>query len=82
MSVSDLREAFNSVASPRYTCDRALLNYDRTEGREWQLLTFSGRGADGNGFEIVSGKVGPSGDLAQAARETAQRLLDRQAALT
>jgi hypothetical protein len=81
MGVSDLREAFNAVSAPRYTCQQALLSYDRANNAEWQILTFSGRGQDGNGFEIKSDRVGPSGDLALAARETALRLLDKQAEL-
>jgi hypothetical protein len=82
MGTSELRDTFNSIASPRYSCDRALLHYDRADGKEWQVLSFSGRGADGNGFTVMSSRIGPSGDLAAAARETAQRLLDRQAELT
>jgi hypothetical protein len=82
MAVSDLREAFNLVAAPRYTCQQALLDYERADGAEWQILSFSGRGQDGNGFEIKSDRIGPSGDLVVAARETAQRLLDQKQHLT
>lgn len=82
MAVSDLREAFNVVVSPRYTCQQALMGYVRDAGAEWQILTFSGRGQDGNGFEVQSEKIKPSGDLIVAARETAQRLLDQKQHLT
>lgn len=74
--VKGLREAFNEVASPVYTCTMALMAYERVHDTEFQILTFRGRDADGTEFEIKSEMLRPSADLGAACRETAQRLLD------
>jgi hypothetical protein len=76
MGVGELREAFNSVSQPDYTCTMALLDYERVNGKEWQILRFSGNDATGGVFNVVSEDLGPGYDLNQAARETAQRMLD------
>lgn len=80
MSTGELRENFNSVSQPAFTCTMALLDYDRANGKEWQILRFRGTAADGTSFEVVSQDIGPGVDLNQTARETAQRLLDQRKA--
>jgi hypothetical protein len=76
MPVGELRDSFNSVSQPDYTCTLALLDYERVNGKEWQILRFSGNGAGGGSFAVTSEDLGPGYDLNQAARETAQRMLD------
>lgn len=76
MGSGELRENFNSISHPGFTCTLALLDYDRANGKEWQILRFRGTGADGTPFEMVSQDIGPGADLNRAARETAQRMLD------
>lgn len=73
--VKGLREAFNAAA-PGFKCTLALLDYDRANGKEWQILIFRGTDAGGSAFEIKSMDLGPGADLATACRETAQRLIE------
>jgi len=82
MGVRELVQAFNAVAAPRYTCQKALSWYEPTEGPQVQRLEFSGRGADGNGFVVKSEQFNPNIDPTQVARATAQALLDKQEQLT
>lgn len=82
MPAGDLRKAFNEEATPRYTCQLATMAYDRSEGAELQILTFSGIGADGNSFEVRSEKFNPNLDPVQIARATAKALLAKQEPLT
>lgn len=77
MGVSDLRDAFNGVSRPAYTATLALLDYQRSHDTEWQILVFRGTAADGTPFEIKSGLLKPGTVVNQAAKETAQALLDR-----
>lgn len=78
MGVGELRDNFNAVSQPDFTCTMALLDYERANGKEWQILRFRGTGADGTPFEMVSQDIGPGADLNQAAKETAQRMLDQR----
>lgn len=78
MSIAGIRESFNAVCQPAFTCTLALLDYDWANGKEWQILRFRGTGADGSPFDVVSQDIGPGADLNQAARETAQRMLDQR----
>ena len=80
MGIRDMRDAFNEVASPTATCIKALMEYERSGGAEWQVMFFSGNYDDGTGFAIKSEKVRPSGDLLAASRETAQALLQQKRA--
>lgn len=82
MGVSDLKDNFNSIAGPRYTCLKAYLAYEQADGAEWQRLTFSGTAADGTEFSVQSELLPPHTDVNQAARETAQALLDRKEPLS
>jgi hypothetical protein len=74
--VKGLREAFNQTSEPLFTCTMALLDYDRANQKEWQILTFRGTDAEGKPFQIKSQDLGPGADMATACRETAQRLID------
>lgn len=79
MGVGELREAFNSISAPAgITCRQALLDYERHNDVESQILLFRGTDADGNAFEIKSDRLRPNTDVNQAAKETAQRLLDQR----
>lgn len=82
MSRAQLRESFNEVGSPRYTCTDAKLGYERDGGKEWQVLVFSGTGSDGNAFEVKSDRLAGDIDVFAAAKVVAQRLLDQQEPLT
>lgn len=81
MGVRELKQAFNEIGQPRYVCLNAISFYELHEAGEVQILTFSGTGADGNGFE-VRGEVPRGGDPVLIARATAQALLDKQEPLT
>lgn len=82
MGAADIRDAFNLVARPAYDCVRATLNYERKGGTEFQRLTFAGRRSDGNAFEVRSELLRPGTDANIAAREVAQKLLDKKEPLT
>lgn len=77
MGTKELRDAFNSVAEPRYTARQAFLTYERTENVEMQRLTFVGLGADGNGFSVASEELPGGADVNAAARATATALLEK-----
>lgn len=77
MGAKDLREAFNSISQPIYNCTMALLDYERAHDVEWQVLTFRGKDQTGVDFAITSGRLQPGVDVNQAARDTAERLLQQ-----
>lgn len=80
MGASDLRDAFNAVAAPRFTCTQAFMDYAGSDhgvpAGQFQILKFSGRTDAGNGFEVQSAPLAPETDVNAAAREVAQKLLD------
>jgi hypothetical protein len=76
MGVAELREAFNSVSEPKATCNFATQRYERSNGKEWQVLLFRGTTADGGTFEITSARLEPRTDLNLAAKEAAQQMLE------
>lgn len=76
MGIADLKDAFNAVALPAFTCTRALMTMEQANGAEWQRLHFSGISAAGVPFDVTSDRVRSNDDLATEARATAQRLLD------
>lgn len=82
MGIGELREAFNSVSQPTFTCTLALLDYEHEhlngKNVEWQVLLFRGTSSDGAPFEIKSVRHPGNIDLNAAARETAQQLLDQR----
>lgn len=79
MGVADLRDAFNSVSQPAFTCARATMSMSRANDTEWQILVFRGTGADGTEFAIQADRAPASADGLQVARVTAQRLIDQRA---
>lgn len=79
MGVKGLREAFNSVAAPAFTCTLALLDYKRAHDVESQILTFAGSAADGTPFQVTSEALRPQSDVIVAAKTTAQQMLDQLA---
>lgn len=78
MGVGELRDAFNSVSQPAFTCTLALLDYVRAHDTESQILLFRGMASDGTAFEIKSDPLRRNADLNNAAKEVAQRLLDQR----
>lgn len=78
MGVGELRDAFNSVSQPAFTCTMALLDYARGHDTESQILLFRGTDAAGAPFEIKSDALRANTDLNLAAKEVAQRLLDQR----
>lgn len=84
MSVAGLREAFNAVSEPAFTCTLALLDYERETDpetrklKEWQVLLFRGTSAVGAPFEIKSDRLPGGIDFNNAAKIVAQNLLDRE----
>lgn len=79
MGVGELREAFNAVSQPAgITCTLALLDYERHNAVESQVLLFRGTDAAGAAFEIKSDRLRAGTDVNLAAKETAQRLLDQR----
>lgn len=77
MGIADIRAAFNAVGEPAgFTCSQAFMDMTNLDGKEWQILTFWGRKADGYMFNIKSDLVPAGGDLSAAARKAAQTLID------
>lgn len=77
MGVAELIAAFNQVAEPRYSASKGLMSYLRASDTEWQILTFSGIGADGAPFEVRSDRLRPGTNIVIAAGQVAQTLLDQ-----
>lgn len=78
MGVADLRDAFNAVAQPRYSCQRATLRYEPGDGLQFQILEFYGSDAYGAPFSAKSDRLRPGTDVNKAAAAVAQALLDRE----
>ena len=77
MGSREIKAAFNAVASPAYVANVALLEYDRSSGAESQIMTFSGKAADGAAFTFKSRQIRPGEDVNAVAAETAQKMLDQ-----
>lgn len=78
MGTKELRDCFNLAAAPAASCSKALLEYERANDTEWQILYFSGSYADGSGFVIKSDRIRPGGDIMAMARATAERVLQQK----
>lgn len=78
MGARELRDSFNQVAAPTASCIKALLEYERANDTEWQILYFSGNYADGSGFAIKSDRIRPGGDVNQMVKATAERVLQQK----
>lgn len=80
MGVGQLRDAFNAVAQPEFTCRKALLSYENAHDVQWQVLTFSGIASNGAEFTVNSQRIEPHGDIIAAATKTAQDFVTKRAA--
>lgn len=78
MGVKNLRESFNQVASPAYTCTLALMDMSRAHDVESPILTFVGTKDTGEKFTISSRPVRKEEDVNLVAAETAQKLVDEE----
>lgn len=79
MGIGELRQAFNDICQPAFTCTLALLDYERGDNNtESQILLFRGTAADGTPFEIKSAPLSGDIDLNGAAKTVAQKLLDQR----
>lgn len=76
MGIADIRDAFNQVARPAYSCSTAYHRYTRDDAGEKQMLEFSGRDQNGAEFKITASDLPSGSDLQAIAAETAQRLLE------
>ena len=72
MGVAELRSAFNEGAAGKASCEQAHLNYEQHSDLQWQRLTFRGKDASGNQFEVRSDRLRPETDLLVAARNIGQ----------
>lgn len=77
MGTKDLRDAFNLAADGRATCTLATLGYERADGAEWQILSFSGTDAGGAPFMVQSERLKAGTNVLEAAHETALALIDK-----
>jgi hypothetical protein len=77
MGVKALREAFDAAADGRLSCQKALLDYIRQDGAEWQKLSFSGTAADGTAFSTQSELLPAKADVFAAATAVAQKLIGK-----
>ncbi len=78
MGVSDMRAAFNAVAEPQFSAQRATLRYKQGDGIQFQILEFSGSDADGAPFAVESDPLRPGTDINLACAVLAQALLDKK----
>lgn len=76
MGISDVRDAFNAIVVPMYSCTQAYQRYVREAGTELQVLEFHGVSADGTPFEVTSQRHRPSDDPNAIATETATQFLN------
>jgi hypothetical protein len=76
MSIADVRKAFGEALGPHGTVTAARKTIDRHDEVEYDRLEFEGIFvADSAPFDIRSDRIRPGGDLAEAARAVAARLL-------
>ena len=73
-----LRDAFNGVASPDFTCTLALMDTKRAHDSEFEILTFVGTKSTGEKFTFSSRPVKRGEDVFEVATETAQKLIDQE----
>lgn len=79
MGVADLRDAFTAGLGGAGVCSRAFLGYERQDGQEFQRLTFRGRWASGEAFEVHSELLDVGTDVVAEAKHVAARAAaDRQ----
>ena len=76
MGVADLRESFNRVASPAFTCQKAFLYYETFQDVQWQRMRFTGLSAAGVPFDVHSNRARSQENMMNLAAATAQNLVD------
>jgi hypothetical protein len=77
MGVSELREAFNRVAEPRYSAQRAFLGYELVNGAQVQRISFVGSTQAGQPFTATSDPLPMNADPRAAAEQVATNLLQQ-----
>lgn len=77
MSIKVLKELFTQMA-PDYTCTSATLGYDRSTGREMQIIKFSGMTPGGNQFDLTSDPMKPDTPLQVAVAKMVEQLPKEQ----
>ena len=76
MGMKEVRQAFVSEVGTAATVSSATMSYETLDTIQYQRLEFRGAFvADNAPFSIRSDRIPPSGDLLEAARATAARLL-------
>lgn len=75
MGVNELRDMFNLIAAPAFTCSKAFLGYERKHDTEWQKITFSGTTAAGEPFVKESALLRPGTDVNMVARDIATAMV-------
>lgn len=78
MGIAEVRNAFNEVAQPIFSCTKALMRNEPDAGVEWQVITFYGTANDGAPFEVASTRHHPGDDPNAVAAETAKSFLNTQ----
>jgi hypothetical protein len=79
MGIADVRKAFADALGAYGTVTKATKTIDRHDGVEYDRLEFEGVFvADNAPFTIRSDRIRPGGDLATAARLTAEGLLKQR----
>lgn len=78
MGSRHLREAFNAVSAPTYTCTMALMDTQRAHDVEACILTFIGTKDTGEKFTVSSRPVKQDEDVNAVAAETARALIGEE----
>jgi hypothetical protein len=78
MGIAEVKAAFQQTIGDAYDCTLALMDIEHAHGIEYQRLFFRVSGPDGVKEEIRSDQIRPGGDLIQAAKDTALRLLNQK----
>lgn len=69
MSIKLLKELFTQLAPAGYACTSAAQSYDRSTGREMQVIKFSGLTPNGDQFELTSDPMRPDTPLQIAVEQ-------------
>lgn len=75
MSASKIRDAFNAVAQPQYTAQRAFLGYEPAHDVHWQRISVVGADRTGKPFTVTSELLPMDADPLEAAKALAQKLI-------
>lgn len=75
MGTADLLAAFNAVAEPAYSAQKAFLRYGRNDDGQFQVISFRGTAQNGTAFDIESDPLPAEADVNLAAAALAQKLI-------